>query len=205
LNTLFENWPAVDELPVKTWDMHHRIKGVVLVDHNVLEEAFGNTTVLSIMDHHVDRNQSMKASPRVIKMVGSCSSLVTLEMRRQREEAQKASKAKITPLPEELADLLLHTIAIDTKGAKKKKLEAEDKEALEWLWPASSWRSEKYEHRMKKIYQHMLAAQDDLSSLSIRDLLRRDFKGGPFVLPTSCAHSHQDVAGLRPWPSSTPR
>lgn len=121
----------------------------------------------------------MHADPRIIKMVGSTSSLVTLEMKRRRDEASKdKEKHKWDPIPTELADLLLHTIAIDTK-AKKKKLVDEEKAAVEYLWPISSYKDKKMKKQLKKIYHHMKDAQDDLGSLSVRDFLRRDYKGGP--------------------------
>lgn len=56
---------------------------LILVDHNALEgvnEEFMkqkfNTKVVGILDHHKDEGHYLDASPRIIKVVGSCSTLV---------------------------------------------------------------------------------------------------------------------------------
>lgn len=41
-----------------------RVKGIVLVDHNRPMSYWGNTRVLGIVDHHVDRGLNMSAKPR---------------------------------------------------------------------------------------------------------------------------------------------
>ena len=166
---------TIDDLPVKPWDLYHRIRGVALVDHNPVRTLYGNITVLSIMDHHVDRNQSLHADPRIIEPSSSASSIVARQIFRQRDSAEH--QKDLLPLPRDLVDLLLRTMAMDTKGYKKKKRTPAELEAMHRLWPLSSWAGEKQRRRMKSLYKELAAAEADLNGLSTRDLLRRDYKG----------------------------
>ena len=166
---------TIDELPIKVWDLWHRIKGVVLVDHNVPRSIYGNVTVLSIFDHHQDANKTLNAYPRIIEPSSSGSSLVVREIFRQRDAVK--NQKDLLPLPQDLIDLLLRTIAMDTKGYKKSKQTEAEKEAIKRLWPLGSWAHEDTKHRMKKLFEQQSAAQLDLTDVGTRDLLRRDYKG----------------------------
>jgi exopolyphosphatase len=169
-----------------------------LVDHNVLLDQFrshpespddspdDDARVVSILDHHVDERKHLGAEPRVIELIGSCSSLVT----RQYVGAGE-------PVPTPLADLLLSAIAIDTRmkpvtdGGKAADV---DLNAVETLVPFSSFFATSATAAVAssssgspptgaaavdalKAYNSRLSdAKEDVAHLSGHDLLRRDYK-----------------------------
>lgn len=83
--------------------------------------------------------------------------------------------------PTELVDLLLRTIALDSSGLKDgTKI---DQRSAERLFEMSSWAKEGKKKRqeledvMKDIHQELKEKKKSLEALSVRDLLRRDWKG----------------------------
>ena len=167
-----------------------------LVDHNVLlplfrsnvEQAEGaGDKVVAILDHHVDEQQHLDASPRTIKVVGSCASLVV--------EHFSALLPPSTQLPSALADLLLSAILIDT-GLKPTttggKATPTDLTAVQYLLPFSSFRSSSTLPSSFTAAEPVAAPDPfapllavnkilgdkkfDVAHLSGRDLLRRDYK-----------------------------
>ncbi|KAK4702674.1 hypothetical protein P7C70_g3542, partial [Phenoliferia sp. Uapishka_3] len=140
-----------------------------LVDHNVLLPLFGPGKVTAIIDHHADENAHLSASPRLIRPVGSCSSLVTYHFRNLLP--QPAS------VPATLADLLLAAVIIDTslKPIPEGKAAAEDVDSATFLIPfskfvalPSTW--------VKDVSKELAQIKGDVAGLSGRDLLRRDYK-----------------------------
>jgi hypothetical protein len=75
-----------------------------------LAAAWGNATVVAILDHHEDRGGAPMANPRVIEPAGSCTSLVTRYMF-ERLDSVKKDGAQVLhgKLPTELAELMLRT------------------------------------------------------------------------------------------------
>lgn len=69
---------------------------VVLVDHNLLapQQQFLLPYVSAVLDHHKDEGLFLDASPRVITVVGSCASLVAVEIARSRPELFVAPDTK---------------------------------------------------------------------------------------------------------------
>ncbi|KAI5479433.1 hypothetical protein MNV49_003577 [Pseudohyphozyma bogoriensis] len=171
---------TIDELPIKPFDLYHRIKGLALVDHNSPRAYWGNATILSIIDHHDDLKLAPDASPRVIETSASCSSLVT---RTIFEETAKSEELGVLTkghkaMPVELAELLLRTIAIDSGGLKKRGAKRDvDEDMAEKLLKLSSWKGRKLRNVMKLIGKDLLEAKRSLDTLDLRDLLRRDWKG----------------------------
>lgn len=168
-----------------------------LVDHNVLLDQFrshpeapddspeDDARVVSILDHHVDERKHLGADPRVIELVGSCSSLVTRQYVGSGE-----------PVPTPLADLLLSAIAIDTRMkpvADGGKAADVDLKAVETLLPFSSFFATSTApiaassdsppptgaaalDALKAYNSRLSTAKEDVAHLSGHDLLRRDYK-----------------------------
>ncbi|KAM0751428.1 hypothetical protein T439DRAFT_288358 [Meredithblackwellia eburnea MCA 4105] len=179
---------TIDELPIKPFDLWHRIQGIALVDHNVPQSYWGNTTIVSIIDHHDDQGLAPGVSTRIIGQSASCSSLVTETIldeieswststsspRKQHEEEGYFLHG---PLPIELIEILLRTIALDSGGLKKKDRFDVDVRSARRLHGKSSWRSRKLKEVMKTLSRDMSYAKTSLGELTLRDLLRRDWKG----------------------------
>ena len=161
---------TIDELPLPARDVARRVKGLVLVDHNRPLSAWSAAPVLSIFDHHADRGQHLDASPRIIEMTASCSSLVALEVLKYKHHNWHGKH-----LASELADLVLSVIAIDSDAFRKGN--EKDVRAARKMLPLSSWSGYKLRVVMAKLDKLMSRARKDLQGLSVRDLLRRDWKG----------------------------
>ncbi|GAA5916729.1 uncharacterized protein JCM6883_000092 [Sporobolomyces salmoneus] len=176
---------TIDELPIKPNEMSHRIKGIALVDHNVPRSIWDNATVVAIIDHHDDRGiANGTANPRIVEATGSCSSLVArwLFDNVPGADKRKPGEGNVTnhlhgPLPEELVELLLRTIAIDTGGMGRKSSTPIDLEASERLFPRSSWKHRELKQVMKVLDDDLSASRKALDDLDLRSLLRRDWKG----------------------------
>jgi exopolyphosphatase len=149
----------------------------VLVDHNrLLPPLVGN--VIAIIDHHSDEEQHLTANPRVIKPVGSCASLVTVQFT---DSWKTGASEHLQPV----ALLLLSAILIDTGGLKAGgKATETDYEAAKLLAPHSGLATTS---SMSTVEGQVPSALDSLSRqlastkasvghLSVRDLLRRDYK-----------------------------
>ncbi|KAI0299380.1 hypothetical protein B0F90DRAFT_1728224 [Multifurca ochricompacta] len=140
-----------DELPSNT---SPAIK-YALLDHNTLAGRFAEderARVVAIVDHHVDENHHLDASPRIVEVpTGSCSSLVARLI--QNEWPEGMSRA--------IARLLLCAVLIDTGGLKAGgKAEATDRKVAPFLLERAELTDAKGEREL----------------LSPRDLLRRDYK-----------------------------
>ncbi|KAF8513548.1 DHH phosphoesterase [Hysterangium stoloniferum] len=151
-----------------------------LVDHNRLPPRFIPETgspprVVAVIDHHDDEGLYPDADPRVIAVpVGSCSSLVTRHFMPLWEKAT-------TPPPPEVATLLLSAILIDTHGlqAGNKAVEI-DHSAANFLLPRSTFAlasSNSFDGPdLLGIINTLGQRKGEVSHLSSRDLLRRDYK-----------------------------
>lgn len=107
---------------------------VMLVDHNSLDGAtkqlFTADRVVAVLDHHADDGVYPTANPRVIKLAGSCISLVTTYWIHQLHQTNKFTLTSKKDAVN-FAILGLGPVMADTSGLKSK-VEAEDTETYEF-------------------------------------------------------------------------
>ncbi|RPB03586.1 DHH phosphoesterase [Choiromyces venosus 120613-1] len=163
---LFTDDPPLSSLPKST--------RITLVDHNKLEPAlrtyFQESNVRGIIDHHHDEGGSAHAKPRIVEKSGSCASLVTNYFK----EVFPASGV----VRGELARLGLAAALIDTTNLSNKVTE-HDTSAVEFLegvingMPVEvggeAWDRQKF-------FDGIWNAKNDIDRMSLRDLLRKDWK-----------------------------
>ncbi|GAA5894124.1 uncharacterized protein JCM6883_003725 [Sporobolomyces salmoneus] len=172
----------------------------VLVDHNSLLPAFRTSTtpteddgrVLAIIDHHVDEEQHLSANPRIISLIGSCSSLVVNHFL---PTTATTENKKEKDVPRGLADLLISSVLIDTRLKpiqKGGKATPQDLEAVSRLIPYSSFSNptpgeggggevgtlseEEVMQGLKLRGEKLSDLKEDVSWMNGWDLLRRDYK-----------------------------
>lgn len=186
----------VEELPVNPQELLAAGVEPVLVDHNRLLPQFGTDDaayrkVKAIIDHHEDEGVSKQADPRLIKVPnGSTTSLVTTIF----EPAWKASLsgpagAAGSPVPPEVATLLLSALVIDTQGLKPGgKATQTDVEAAEFLYPLSTlpppdaqigttgFTAGTVPPALLAFSEQLIEKKFDVSGMSEHDLLLRDYK-----------------------------
>lgn len=71
----------------------------------------------------------------------------------------------------------VRTIALDSGGLSGGKSTKLDKESAKRLLERSSWKGQDLKKVMKMLEDDLDAAKDALNDLTVRDLLRRDWKG----------------------------
>ncbi|KAI5816966.1 hypothetical protein BZA77DRAFT_311456 [Pyronema omphalodes] len=132
-----------------------------LVDHNKLTVSeLRDDKVTGIIDHHDDEGYHLGASPRIIQKSGSCSSLVITNLCKSEEP------------PKEIAELAMAAILIDTSNLRQK-MEAADHKAVEILSPVLT---QVQAFDKNSFYDSLQSAKQDVECLSLRDLLRKDYK-----------------------------
>ncbi|GAA6017578.1 hypothetical protein JCM8202_000339 [Rhodotorula sphaerocarpa] len=112
---------------------------------------------------------------------GAVTGASALELAREAEVEGEADAAVRGPLPKELIELLLRTIAIDSDALKKDSSRPVDKLAVSRLFPYSSWRHRKMKEVMSILDDDMTQSRKALEGLDLRSLLRRDWKGDSLV------------------------
>ncbi|WRT69773.1 uncharacterized protein IL334_006764 [Kwoniella shivajii] len=135
-----------EQLPISTTELSSLGVKFGLVDHNRLLPPFGDHTrdgtVESIIDHHEDEHSHLDAEIREIQIpTGSSASLVTKHFMKEWKSSLSSSPAgqKGSPIPSELATLLLSAILIDTTGLKPDRKATEtDYQAASFLYPIST-------------------------------------------------------------------
>ncbi|KAJ3189526.1 hypothetical protein HDU85_003157 [Gaertneriomyces sp. JEL0708] len=156
--------PVVSELPATT--------EVVLTDHNVpssvlqaLITQFG-WRISGIIDHHQDSGLFPDADPRVVCPTGSATTLVT-EMWKNTDLVPDALLAK----------MMLYTILLDTVGLKKEygRTTPRDNDAVRYLLQTIG-HAEDGSDFVEDMFKAIQAAKMDITHLSARDLLRKDYK-----------------------------
>lgn len=105
----------------------------------------------------------------VIQPAGSCSSHIT--------SLVLSHKHSHGPVPRSLGDLLLYTIALDTKGLKGSKGLEVDKKAAAAILPHSHYSEEELDETMKDLGKELKRAKNDLGGLTLTQLIQRDWKG----------------------------
>lgn len=195
------------QLPVPTTELASQGVTFALVDHNKLLPPFGQGKVDAIIDHHEDENAHTDALIREITIpTGSCASLVVKHFQPQWE----AATSRGSPLPPELATLLLSAIVIDTGGLKPGgKATAVDYDAAAFLYSISTVAAQGGEaktflattdvgHRLppslEALADTLQEAKSNVSGLSTHDLLIRDYK--EYEWPTQSRHFPTVKVGL---------
>lgn len=169
---------TIDELPAHPRQMAKLVRGIVLVDHPLPLSVWNDAKILGIIDHHADRGVAPHAEPRIFEQVASCTTLVARQML---DELEAIPGPPHGPgeyhMPHELLELILDAIAIDSDGLNPKKSTAIDAHTAQRVLERSNWRNESLSEIMDRLDKELGKAKRDLSHLSIRDLLRRDWKG----------------------------
>ena len=161
---------TIDELPEDPETLARDIKGIVLVDHPVPLRKWAKAPILSIFDHHVDSGAGPDASPRIFEKVASCTTLVARQMLDELEALPEEYH-----MPHELLELILGAVTIDSKGLEE--ATEEDRKTAKRVLKRSNWRKRDLDEQMQSLADELKEAKKDLDALSVRDLLRRDYKG----------------------------
>ncbi|KAG8906977.1 Exopolyphosphatase [Tulasnella sp. 403] len=147
----------------------------ILVDHNTLVSTWeGKGKVVGIIDHHDDERNHLDAQFReIVTPVGSCTSLVTKHF----------EAAWNDTVPPEVATLLLSGIYIDTNALKPGDKGVQiDHDSANFLIPRSTFDPSHAQAAaadtppLGSLDDELSHRKKDVSHLSTRDLLRRDYK-----------------------------
>lgn len=135
---------------------------VVLVDHNELdneEKSMGlSDRVISIIDHHIDKNNFLDTSPRLIDTTaGSNATLISHMFYEAKSE-----------LPESFASMLLFPILADTNNLTCRASQ-KDFEMTKYLTKLSGLNCD-------NTYKNIEAAKFDQSNMDTLTLLKKDYK-----------------------------
>ena len=161
---------TTDEIPEDPETLASRIKGIVIVDHPRPLRKWDAAPILSIFDHHEDSGAGKDAKPRIFETVASCTTIVARQMLDEWAAAEEQYH-----LPHELLELMLSAIAIDSGGLKD--ATETDRKVSERILKLSRWNHRDLDDCMEEVDDELSSAKKDLDGLSVRDLLRRDWKG----------------------------
>ncbi|KAK1980369.1 exopolyphosphatase [Colletotrichum cereale] len=169
---------TLDDLPA---DLAPRDTRWVLVDHNTLTGDLAARyagRVVGCVDHHADERgvpPDTPDEPRVIETCGSCSSLVVDYCRPAWEALVEAGTGgdADADVDAHLAKLSLAAVLIDTTNLQSKdKTTPKDVAAVSFLErfaPALPYARDAF-------FAEISAVKEDISSLSFRDVFRKDYK-----------------------------
>ena len=163
---------TIDELPEDPETLSRKIKGIVLVDHPKPLRKWDDARILSIFDHHVDSGAGPDARPRIFEKTASCTTLVARQMLDELEQLSEEYH-----MPHELLEMALSAIAIDSDALNPSKSTDEDRKVSERLLKRSNWHKKDLDDVMDDLDDTIGDARKELDHLSVRDLLRRDWKG----------------------------
>ncbi|PIB01365.1 putative exopolyphosphatase [Cercospora beticola] len=161
---------TIDELPEDPETLARDLKGIIVVDHPVPLRKWSQAPILSIFDHHVDSGAGPDAKPRIFEKVASCTTLVARQMLDELEALPEEYH-----MPHELLELILGAIAIDSDGLED--ATEEDRKTAQRVLERSNWHKSDLDDKMQEVAEALKDAKKDLDHLSVRDLLRRDYKG----------------------------
>ena len=155
---------------------------VWLVDHNALQGSLGKhyaDSICGVIDHHDDEGKVPRdAHPRIIEKSGSCSSLVANYCHGAWEDiASKITSANSDEahIGAQVAKLALGSILIDTYDLKSEdKVTSHDLKAVGYLETVIRVSDEKYDR--DTFFEEINTAKSSLDSLSVPDILRKDYK-----------------------------
>jgi exopolyphosphatase len=165
-----EDLLTMDELPEDPQTLARKLKGIVLVDHAAPLRRWKEAKILSIFDHHVDAGVAPDANPRIFEKTASCTTIVARQMLDELEKLPEEYH-----MPHELLELILSAIAIDSGGLEDGTVA--DVKTSERVIKRSRWSDRDVDDAMGKLNDQLKKAKKDLDDLSVRDLLRRDWKG----------------------------
>jgi exopolyphosphatase len=164
---------------------------VVLVDHNALtgtlRNDLGRESVVGCVDHHDDEGEvpvDCGDEPRIIRKCGSCMSLVVEHAKPVWEELAKTPEAAAWNA--QLARVALGPVLTDTT-----KLQSKDKTTETDVWAvefAEAMMHDGAGYDRDTYFREISDLKEDLSRLSHRDILRKDYKewtDGGLTLGTS--------------------
>lgn len=174
-----EDLLTADELPEDPETLSKKLNGIVLVDHGSPLRKWSNAKILSIFDHHKDRDTAPDADPRVFEVVASCTTLVARQMLDELEKLDQEYH-----MPHELLELILSAIAIDSGGLTSDKTKKTDIETSKRILARSAWAKKDLEDVMEDLDDELSSAQKDIGGFDLRDLLRRDWKGDLIDTPS---------------------
>ncbi|KAE8257092.1 hypothetical protein A4X13_0g2586 [Tilletia indica] len=165
---------TIDELPLSPKHLASKLYGLALVDHPRPRSIWSEAKIISMFDHHTDRGDAPDAFPRVIARAASCSSLVAKYMLEERERMKEPYHVS-----HELLELALSAIALDSDGLTASITTHTDYSTASKLFNLAPGYPEResLSHVMKTLSKTLKTAKKDLDHLSVRDLLRRDWKG----------------------------
>jgi len=159
----------------------------LLVDHNAPAghlSSLSASNLIGCIDHHEDEGVIPRDSldgPRVIAKCGSCTSLVVDQSRAAWDDlASSSSSPPSSAIDAELAHLALGPILIDTINlTSKDKTTDLDISAVEFAeakitTTTTSASSKKYDRTA--FHDEIAHLKEDISSLTYRDILRKDYK-----------------------------
>ncbi|KAK8080565.1 hypothetical protein PG997_008383 [Apiospora hydei] len=166
----------------------------LLVDHNALTgqlaQLYG-AHVEACIDHHADEGKVPQDSPlRVIEKTGSCASLVVEQCRDAWDALSASSSSSVEEaraVDTSLAYLGLAPILIDTSNLQNAdKTTKFDTDAATYLESklkggvqqatASSTSGSSGSYERKTFHDEVAHLKEDITSLSLRDILRKDYK-----------------------------
>ncbi|KAH6676734.1 hypothetical protein B0J14DRAFT_586207 [Halenospora varia] len=194
-NLSIQDLITLDELPGFSSTKQHGERGKlepggtkwVLVDHNVLQGELGKAyggRVVGVLDHHEDEGKYTDACSgeegegRMIKICGSCASLIVSEWESSELSGQSGEEQTWN---QELAKLALAPIIIDTSNLQSKQKTTDiDRAAVSFLdsiiqTPRSEVQASEAFDR-KAYFGEVSKAKEDIGSLGLKDILRKDYK-----------------------------
>ncbi|CAF9922740.1 Exopolyphosphatase [Imshaugia aleurites] len=190
---------TLDDLPSQSMPL----KSVrwILVDHNKLQGDLGyrySSRVQGVIDHHEEENavpENTDPEPRVIEKCGSCTSLVVRQCKTAWDcisssslstgaahgqgEVAMDDSAVTQVWDAQLAKMALASILVDTANLTAPgKVEQVDRDSVDYLEAkiqmsskdARKWDRDSY-------YKELDEAKRDISSLSLTEVLIKDYKG----------------------------
>lgn len=166
-----EDLLTMDELPEDPETLSPKLRGIVLVDHAEPLRKWAKAKILSIFDHHVDRGAGPNAEPRIFETTASCTTIVARQMLDELEQLDEEYH-----MPHELLELILGAIAIDSGGLDEDSSSEADIDTAERVLKRSNWKKKDLNEVMEELDDELSDAKKDLGHLSLRDLLRRDWK-----------------------------
>ncbi|SCU91687.1 LAME_0E13454g1_1 [Lachancea meyersii CBS 8951] len=153
-------------------DLRKSFKGpieAVLVDHNDPQSVMKNLvdSVVGVIDHHEDlglhKDIISRHNPRIITPSGSCSSLVFNYWHKTLDSSERA---KMSP---DALSLCLGALLIDTSKMSHK-VEHPDQKAH------AAYKQSLPNLNFDEFFSQLRQAKDDIVGLSLRDILRKDYK-----------------------------
>lgn len=167
----------------------------ILVDHNCLTGPLQkfDSRIIGCIDHHVDEGTiSVQALPRIIETCGSCMSLIVHKYAKEwRDIIQR--QGSVSREFTQLAQVAMAPILIDTINlTDPAKVRPKDQSAAKLL-EAEFMEDPNFDPTT--YYEAINAGKEDLSQLSLRDILRKDYKEwdeGGIKLGISCSVQNLD-------------